>query len=237
MARSRWRILLVDDDTIIRRTLASNLMNDDFEVLTAGSGAEALTLVENTWPDLAVLDLMMPGMSGFELSDRLRRYVDIPVIMLTSISDEATVVEGLEQHADDYVNKPFRYPELRARINNLLAKAYEGGLHPGEMVVINDEISVNFGQHMLVKQGQQMALEPIELRILYLLLQTPGQAVATTTLLRKAWGAGEEGEQSSLWVRIRSLRIKLEDDPSQPRYLKTVRGIGYVFDVDPRRGL
>lgn len=237
MARSRWRILLVDDDTIIRRTLASNLMSDDFEVLTAGSGAEALELVENTWPDLAVLDLMMPGMSGFELSDRLRRYVDIPVIMLTSISDEATVVEGLELHADDYVNKPFRYPELRARINNLLAKAYEGGLHPGELIVIDDDISVNFGQHMLVKRGQQMALEPIELRILYLLLQTPAQPVATTTLLRKAWGVGEEGEQSSLWVRIRSLRIKLEDDPSQPRYLKTVRGIGYVFDADPRRGL
>ncbi|ABX03368.1 MAG TPA: DNA-binding response regulator [Herpetosiphon sp.] len=234
---ARWRILVVDDDTIIRRTLVSNLLNDGFEVMAAESGQSALTMVESSWPDLAILDLMMPGMTGFELSDRLRRYVEIPVIMLTSISDEATTVRGLEQHADDYMTKPYRYPELRARVNKLLTKSYEGGLHPGELVVIDEDLSVNFGQHILLRKGEAIPLEPIELRVLYLLLQTPTVAVATTTLLRKAWGLGEEGDQSSLWVRIRSLRTKLEDNPSKPIYLKTVRGVGYVFDVQPRRGL
>jgi DNA-binding response OmpR family regulator len=237
MLVGRWRILVVDDDPIIRRTLVSSLLSDDFEVLSADGGAAALELVESTWPDLAVLDLMMPGMSGFELADRLRRYIEMPIIMLTSISDEATTVEGLEQHADDYMLKPFRYPELRARINKLLKKSYEGGLHPGETVVIDDTLAVNFGQHVLIKHNETVALEPIELRMLYLLLQTPTVPVATTTLLRKAWGVGEEGDQSSLWVRVRSLRLKLEDDPSNPQYLKTVRGVGYVFDVPPRRGL
>ena len=234
---ARWRILVVDDDTIIRRTLVSNLLNDGFEVMAAESGQSALAMVESLWPDLAILDLMMPGMTGFELSDRLRRYVEIPVIMLTSISDEATTVRGLEQHADDYMTKPYRYPELRARVNKLLTKSYEGGLHPGELVVIDEDLSVNFGQHILLRKGEAIPLEPIELRVLYLLLQTPTVAVATTTLLRKAWGLGEEGDQSSLWVRIRSLRTKLEDNPSKPIYLKTVRGVGYVFDVQPRRGL
>ncbi|MBA3468055.1 MAG: response regulator transcription factor [Herpetosiphonaceae bacterium] len=237
MLVGRWRILVVDDDTIIRRTLVSNLLNDGFEVLSAECGPAALELVDSTWPDLAVLDLMMPGMTGFELADRLRRYLEMPIIMLTSISDEATIVEGLEQHADDYMIKPFRYPELRARINKLLKKSYEGGLHPGEAVVIDSNLAVNFGQHVLIKNNQTVPLEPIELRVLYLLLQTPTVPVATTTLLRKAWGAGEEGDQSSLWVRVRSLRRKLEDEPSNPRYLKTVRGVGYVFDVAPRRGL
>lgn len=233
----RWRILVADDDAIIRRTLVSNLLNDGFEVMAAESGAAALAMVETAWPDLALLDLMMPGMNGFELADRLRRYVEIPIIMLTSISDEATTVKGLEEHADDYVVKPYRYPELRARVNKLLTKAYEGGLHPGELVVIDEHLTVNFGQHILLRGNEAIPLEPIELRVLYLLLQTPTVPVATTTLLRRAWGVGEEGDQSSLWVRIRSLRTKLEVDPSNPVYLKTVRGVGYVFNVTPRRGL
>lgn len=237
MRQGRWRILLVDDDMVIRRTLASQLADDEFEVLSAADGREALTLIERVWPDLAVLDLMMPGMTGFELADRLRRYVEIPVIMLTSIDDEATTVKGLEQHADDYMTKPFRYAELRARINKLLAKAYDGGLHPGELVIVDDRLSINLGQHTITTAGIVTPLEPIEVRILYLLLQTPGRPVSTTSLLRKAWGIGEEGDPSSLWVRIRSLRRKIEPDPSNPIYLQTIRGIGYTWAVAPRRGI
>ena len=237
MAAHQWRVLVVDDDMVLRRTLVSQLLNDQFEVLSAASGPEALAMLETVWPDIAVLDLMMPTMSGFELADRLRRYIDIPIVMLTSISDEATTVQGLERHADDYVTKPFRYAELRARLRNLLAKTYHNGLHPGERVVIDDQLSINFGQHAVEKQATTIPLEPIELRILYLLLQTPNQPVTTTTLLRKAWGQGEEGDQSSLWVRIRSLRLKIEPDPSAPVYIQTVRGVGYRWTVLPKRGL
>ena len=237
MVQGQWRILVTDDDMILRRTLVTQLLADSFDVLSASSGAEALQIVEKTWPDLAILDLMMPGMTGFELADRLRRYIDIPIIMLTSISDEATTVKGLEQHADDYLTKPFRYAELRARVRNLLAKSYDNKLHPGEQVVIDETLIIDFGQHTIQKHGEMITLEPIELRILYLLLQTPTQPVTTNTLLRKAWGYGEQGDQSSLWVRIRSLRRKIEDDPSKPRFLKTVRGIGYTWDALPKRGL
>jgi len=226
---SKWRVLIADDDMIIRRTLEASLLGDGFEVVTASHGEEALAKVEQRWPDIAVLDLNMPGMSGFELADRLRRAIEIPVIMLTSISDEATTVQGLEQHCDDYVTKPFRYPELRARVNRLLARAYEGGLHPGERVVVDEQLIIDFGHRTATLGDTLIKLTPIEARILFILLQNQNRIVPTATLLRKAWGFGEEGDQSSLWVRMRKLRTKIEPDPDTPRYIHTERGVGYRF--------
>jgi DNA-binding response OmpR family regulator len=226
---SKWRVLIADDDMVIRRSLEASLLMDDFDVISAADGEEALVKVEQRWPDIAVLDLNMPGMSGFELADRLRRAIEIPVIMLTSISDEATTVRGLEDHADDYVPKPFRYPELRARINRLLAQAYEGGLHPGERVVVDEQLVIDFGHRIVTLRDNVIKLTPIEARILFILLQNQNRIVPTGTLLRKAWGFGEEGDQSSLWVRIRKLRIKIEPDPDAPRYIHTERGVGYRF--------
>lgn len=226
---SKWRVLVCDDDMIIRRTLEASLLADSFEVISAAHGDEALAKVEQRWPDIAVLDLNMPGMSGFDLADRLRRAIEIPVIMLTSERDEATTVQGLEQHCDDYVNKPFRYPELRARINRLLARAYEGGLHPGERVVVDDQLVIDFGHRVATVSDNVVKLTPIEARILFILLQNQNRIVPTATLLRKAWGFGEEGDQSSLWVRMRKLRTKIEPDPDQPRYIQTERGVGYRF--------
>ncbi len=226
---SKWRVLVCDDDMIIRRTLEASLLADSFDVVTASHGEEAVDKVEQRWPDIAVLDLNMPGMSGFELADRLRRSIEIPVIMLTSVTDEATTVQGLEQHADDYVTKPFRYPELRARINRLLARAYEGGLHPGERVVVDEQLVIDFGHRVATVNENVIKLTPIEARILFILLQNQNRIVPTATLLRKAWGFGEEGDQSSLWVRMRKLRTKIEPDPDQPRYIHTERGVGYRF--------
>jgi DNA-binding response OmpR family regulator len=226
---SKWRVLIADDDMVIRRSLEASLLMDDFDVISAADGEEALVKVEQRWPDIAVLDLNMPGMSGFELADRLRRAIEIPVIMLTSISDEATTVRGLEDHADDYVAKPFRYPELRARINRLLAQAYEGGLHPGERVVVDEQLVIDFGHRIVTLRDTVIKLTPIEARILFILLQNQNRIVPTGTLLRKAWGFGEEGDQSSLWVRIRKLRTKIESDPDAPRYIHTERGVGYRF--------
>ncbi len=226
---SKWRVLVCDDDMIIRRTLEASLLADSFDVVTASHGEEAVAKVEQRWPDIAVLDLNMPGMSGFELADRLRRSIEIPIIMLTSVTDEATTVQGLEQHADDYVTKPFRYPELRARINRLLARAYEGGLHPGERVVVDEQLAIDFGHRVATVNENVIKLTPIEARILFILLQNQNRIVPTATLLRKAWGFGEEGDQSSLWVRMRKLRTKIEPDPDQPRYIHTERGVGYRF--------
>ena len=226
---SKWRVLIADDDLVIRRSLEASLLMDDFDVISAADGEEALVKVAQRWPDIAVLDLNMPGMSGFKLADRLRRAIKIPVIMLTSVSDEATTVCGLEEHADDYVTKPFRYPELRARINRLLARAYEGGLHPGERVVVDDQLVIDFGHRVAILRDNIINLTPIEARILFILLQNQNRIVPTGTLLRKAWGFGEEGDPSSLWVRMRKLRTKIEPDPDAPRYIQTERGVGYRF--------
>ncbi len=226
---TNWRILIADDDMIVRRTLESSLLRDGFEVVTAADGPMALQKVEQRWPDLAILDLDMPSMSGFEVSDHLRKTVEIPIMMLTSHAELETTVLGLEHYADDYMTKPFRYPELRARINRLLVKAYEGGLHPGERVVIDERLSIDFGHRVATLGGAQISLTPIEARILFILVQNRGRIVPTGTLLRKAWGLGEEGDQASLWVRIRNLRTKLEPIPSSQQYIQTERGTGYRF--------
>lgn len=226
---SKWRLLVADDDMVVRRSLEAGLLADGFEVVTAPDGETALEKVNQRWPDAAILDLMMPDMTGFELAERLRRSVEIPILILTSITDEQTTIKGLEQYADDYMHKPFSYGVLRARLNRLLARFYEGGLHPGERVVVDDHLTVDFGHRLMWVGGEQLALTPIEARILFLLMQRPGTIVPTATLLRKAWGAGEEGDPDSLWVRIRKLRNKLEPRSDSPTYIHTQRGIGYRF--------
>ncbi len=226
---SKWRLLVADDDVVVRRSLEAGLLADGFEVVTASDGESALEKVNQRWPDAAILDLMMPDMTGFELAERLRRAVEIPILILTSITDEQTTIKGLEQYADDYMHKPFSYGVLRARLNRLLARFYEGGLHPGERVVVDDYLTVDFGHRLMWVAGEQIALTPIEARILFLLMQRPHTIVPSATLLRKAWGAGEEGDPDSLWVRIRKLRNKLEPHAASPRYIHTQRGVGYRF--------
>lgn len=226
----KWRVLIADDDTLLRRSLEVSLVADGFDVVTAVDGQSALEKVNQRWPDAAILDLMMPDMTGFELADKLRRAVEIPIMILTSISDEETTIKGLEQHADDYIHKPFSYGVLRARLNRLLARFYEGGLHPGERTVVDAHLTVDFGHRLAWVDGRQVSLTPIEARILFLLMQRANTVVPTATLLRKAWGLGEEGDPDSLWVRIRKLRNKIEPQPDTPRYIHTERGVGYRFN-------
>ena len=229
---SRWRLLIADDDMIVRRTLEASLVADGFDVSAAPDGATAMQRAEQRWPDAAILDLMLPDMSGFEIAERLRQNIAIPIIILTSISDESTTIEGLERYADDYVVKPFSYGVLRAQLNRLLAQYYEGGLHPGERTVVDERLAVDFGRRIVYVDQQTVSLTPIEARILFLLLQRPNTVVSSSTLLRNAWGSGEEGEPESLWVRIRQLRSKLEPQPDSPRRIVTERGIGYRFQID-----
>lgn len=226
---SKWRLLVVDDDLVVRRSLEASLRADGFEVISAPDGETALEKLNQRWPDAAILDLMMPDMTGFELAERLRRAVEIPIMILTSITDEQTTIKGLEEYADDYMSKPFSYGVLRARLNRLLSRFYEGGFHPGERVVVDENLTVDFGHRLIWVAGEQITLTPIEARILFLLMQRSNTIVPTATLLRKAWGVGEEGDPDSLWVRIRKLRNKLEPREDSPRYIHTRRGIGYRF--------
>ncbi|WP_026370778.1 response regulator transcription factor [Kallotenue papyrolyticum] len=226
-----WTILIVDDDALLRRSLEVNLLTDGYAVMTAPDGETALERLERRYPDAAILDLMLPDMTGFDLALRLRRTIEIPILMLTSVSDEATTIEGLQHYADDYVTKPFSYGVLKARLERLLARFYEGGLHPGERAVVDEHLTVDFGQRIAWVEGQPVSLTPIETRILFLLMQRRGQVVPTATLLRKAWGWDQEGDPESLWVRIRQLRKKLELPSAARRYIHTVRGVGYRFEA------
>src|SRR3712207_2855661 len=138
---SRWRVLIADDDMIVRRTLEASLVADGYDVSSALNGTTALQKAEQRWPDAAILDLILPDMSGFDVAERLRQGIAIPIIILTSISDERTTIEGLERYADDYVVKPFSYGVLRARLNRLLAQYYDGGLHPGERTLVDERLA------------------------------------------------------------------------------------------------
>jgi len=234
---SRQRILVVDDDETILNLLRVNLTNDGFEVVAARSGNEALNKVETTLPNLAILDLMLPGMSGFELSRRLQKYVEVPVIMLTAVADEHTIVQGLENYADDYINKPFRYPELRARVNRLLSRINNALLDSGGELLVDDGLSINFARHTAVVSGKQIHLSPIESRLLFCLIQNEGKVVTNDILLRRAWNYQDEGGLESLWVRMSTLRRKLGDTVEPTRYVITERGVGYRFGVTISSGV
>lgn len=228
---SRQRILVVDDDETILNLLRVNLTNDGFEVVAARSGNEALNKVEASLPNLAILDLMLPGMSGFELSRRLQKYVEVPVIMLTAVADEHTVVQGLENYADDYINKPFRYPELRARINRILTRVNNNLFDSGGELFVDERLLINFARHTALVDGKQIHLSPIESRLLFCLIQNEGKVVTNDQLLRRAWNYQDEGGLESLWVRMSTLRRKLGDTTEPARYIITERGVGYRFGV------
>ena len=221
------RILAVDDDESILAVLRVRLEQDGFEVQVARTGYEALAIAAATPPDLALVDLRLPGMDGFEFSRRLLQLVEIPIIMLTAVADEGTVVEGLERFAEDYVNKPFRYPELRARISRVLGRRAPDPTT--SRLVIDEELTVDLARRTVWVNGNPQRLSPIEARLLVTLLQNRGRVVPQAALLRRAWGNLNEGDPDSLWVRMRNLRRKIGDTGNPPRYVVTERGVGYRF--------
>ncbi|HMA37244.1 MAG TPA: response regulator transcription factor [Chloroflexia bacterium] len=224
------RILAIDDDESILAFLRVRLEQDGFEVLQARSGAEGLELAATTLPDLALVDLRLPGMDGFEFSRRLLQIAEIPIIMLTAVADEQTVVEGLERYAEDYVNKPFHYPELRARISRVLARRAPDPTNI--RLIIDEHLTVDLPRRTVWVDGEPQRLSPIEARLLSTLLQNRGRVVPQDALLRRAWGTMNEGDPDSLWVRMRNLRRKIGDVVNPPRYVLTERGVGYRF-ADP----
>ncbi len=220
-------LLLVDDDRNILLPLRLQLEGDGFRVMTAANGARALELAQRELPHLAVVDLMMPGMDGFAVAERLRRYADVPVIMLTAIDTPERKVEGLSQYADDYVTKPFHYAELLARIRNLLARSSPDEERVDSTVVVDEGLTVDFARHLVITPGGERSLTPLESRLLHLLLRNRGRTVANEVLLDRLWPDG--GAMNSLWEYIRRLRAKLDDAPDDPRYIVSERGIGYRF--------
>jgi two-component system, OmpR family, KDP operon response regulator KdpE len=220
-------LLVVDDDPEILSSLSIHLRTDGYRVLRATGGKEALAALEQEMPALAIVDLMMPGMDGFETSRRIKRRADIPIIILTAIDTEETKVRAIEQYADDYLTKPFSYAELAARVGRILKRAWPAG-PPASVDRIDEHLTLDFAAQTVQVDGETRRLSPTESRLLHLLYANAGRILPNELILDRVW-PDAEGEMSYLWEYIRRLREKLGDDPAEPRYIASERGIGYSF--------
>lgn len=220
-------LLVVDDDPEILTSLSIHLRTDGYRVLRAESGKKALAVLESELPALAIVDLMMPGMDGFETSRRLKRKADIPILILTAVDTEETKVRAIELYADDYLTKPFSYAELAARIGRILKRAWPAG-PPASSERVDERLLIDFAAQR-VQAGEEMRrLTPTESRLLHLLYANAGRTLPIELILDRVW-PDAEGEPAYLWEYIRRLREKLGDDPANPRYIASDRGIGYRF--------
>jgi DNA-binding response OmpR family regulator len=226
---NRYRILIVDDDAMAREILKRILEHAGYEVMTAGSGPEALRKLHEGIPHLVVVDLMMPEMDGFELCRRIKSHLDVPIVILSAVAAIESKVEGLQMYAEDYIVKPFEKEELVARVQRVLRRYGESAGVEQPEVVIDQELQINFVQHWARVKGEQVTLTPTESKLLFLLVRNAGRVVTNETLLAKAWAGDEEAYEEGLRVHISRLRSKIESNPSKPVYIQTKRGVGYKF--------
>jgi DNA-binding response OmpR family regulator len=219
-------VLIVDDDIKTVELVKLYLTRDGYGVLTAYDGIEALRLARESSPDLIVLDLMLPDVDGFEVCRTLRQESDIPIIMLTARSTDQDKLTGLGLGADDYVTKPFSPKELAARVQAVLRRLPR---ERGPEEIKCGEISMNFSNHEAWLAGRLLDLTSVEFKLLGVLAKEPGRVFSRTDLIEEALGYDFEGFDRTIDVHILNLRRKMERDPSHPRYIKTVYGVGYKF--------
>jgi DNA-binding response OmpR family regulator len=223
-------ILVVDDEEAVRRLVVYPFERDGYRVLQAATGEEALDIVTRERPDLILLDLMLPGIDGYEVCRRVRATSMVPIIMLTARDDEIDKVLGLELGADDYVTKPFSVAELRSRVRAVLRRSE---LAPktedeGERLV-SDDVVLDLARRTCDVRGVRMELTYVEFEILAALMRSPGRVLSRRALLEAVWESADYREQRTIDVHVRHLREKLEADPSEPLLIQTVRGVGYRF--------
>lgn len=222
----RAKILLVDDDSTLLGFLSEYLQDQSLDVFTAPNGPEALRVAFREQPDLVVLDVMMPGMDGWEVAARLRELADIPIIMLTAKSAESDKLHGFKLGADDYVIKPFSFAELHARIQAVMGRMRRPPQEDRSLVLFG-EFLLDMNARELRREGQPVALTPTEYRLLEVLARQVGRAVEERTLINEVWGGAGQEDTAAVRRYIFLLRQKVESDPAHPRYIQTVRGYGY----------
>ena len=230
------RIMIVDDDPGLIFMLEVKLSLEGFNVITANSGLQALEkITEFGLPDLALVDIVMPGMDGIELCTILHSYSDIPIIMLTSIGDEDIIVNAINSYAEDYITKPFRPREVVARIRRVLLRSGDSLLATGPITQIDEHLGVDFAKQCAYVDGVQNNLTPIETKLLFVLVRQAGKMLTPEYLQHRLWphGAVVEG---ALRVNIYRLRQKIERDPVNHQYIITHHGEGYSFTeiLEPR---
>jgi two-component system, OmpR family, KDP operon response regulator KdpE len=220
------RVLLVDDDATLRQTLGIGLRAAGHEVLIAADGRTALDAARDDRPDIVVLDLGLPDLSGFDVLRRLRAWSTVPVVVLSARAESSEKVEALDLGADDYVTKPFGMEELLARVRAAARRA--GSDVP---VLTAGDLVIDLPARRVTKGGEVVRLTPTEWGLLEMLVRAPGRLVSQQNLLHEVWGPAYSRETNYLRVYVGGLRKKLEDDPSAPRHLITEPGMGYRFEV------
>ncbi len=228
------RILVVDDEERMVRFIRLNLEHDGFQVIEAFNGTQAIQRLRDAMPDVVLLDVMLPDIDGFEVLKMIREISQVPVIMLTAKGEEDDRVRGLELGADDYITKPFSPRELVSRVRAVLRRveASSGGIHG--LIEVDDRLKIDFDRREVWVDGKLVKLRPTEYRLLYHLVQNAGWVVTHDQLLAKVWGYEYRDEPHYVRLYINYLRQKLEEDPANPKYILTERGVGYRF-VDYRR--
>ncbi len=230
VANGSARILLVDDEQSIQTLLSYPLRKDGYHVTSALDGSEALQRFDDGRFDLVILDLMLPRLDGVEVCRQLRSRSQVPIIMLTAKGSETDKVAGLEVGADDYITKPFSMREFRSRVKAALRRSRMGGPEQGdEGAIESGRLTIDFDRRMVTLGEQEVGVTYVEFEILGALARSPGRVLTRETLLEHVWGDSEYRDPRTVDVHIRHLREKLEQDPKQPEFLFTVRGVGYRF--------
>ncbi|HEV7214545.1 MAG TPA: response regulator transcription factor [Chloroflexota bacterium] len=234
MAGEQRTILMVEDEAGLRNAVRLYLEMEGYHVITAASGEESLEKARQELPDVILLDVMLPGVDGFETLKRLRRFSAAPVLMLTAKGDESDVVKGLRLGADDYVRKPFGQAELASRIQAVLRRTSAVAADEETAIEVDDYLTLDFVRHDVYAGGEKVQLRPTEYRLLYHLATNPGRVQTYEQLLSKVWGPEYRDEDNYVRLYVTYLRKKIEPDPAHPRYILTERGLGYRF-LDYRR--
>jgi len=223
-------ILVVDDEHTLRQTLVEALEDEGFAVTSAADGRTAIAQFRAAPSDLVLLDLMLPELSGIEVCRAIRAESDAPILMLTARDSELDKIVGLELGADDYVTKPFSLRELLARVRALLRRSdRQAGAAETPATIQIGPVTLDVGGHRLIRDGETLAVKPKAFELLAFLAQHPGQVFTRDQLLERVWGYDYAGETRTVDVHIHRLRAVVEVDPAAPKYLHTVRGVGYVF--------
>ncbi|HEX4818345.1 MAG TPA: response regulator transcription factor [Nonomuraea sp.] len=225
------RVLVVEDEESFSDALSYMLRKEGFEVSVAATGPEALDTFDRNGADLVLLDLMLPGLPGTEVCRSLRQRSKVPVIMLTAKDSEIDKVVGLELGADDYVTKPFSSRELVARIRAVLRRQGDVAEELETAVLAVGPVRMDVDRHVVAVRGEQVQLPLKEFELLEVLLRNAGRVLTRGQLIDRVWGADYVGDTKTLDVHVKRLRAKIESDPSNPRCILTVRGLGYKFDA------
>jgi DNA-binding response OmpR family regulator len=223
------KVLVIDDEQNLRHTLSYALQQEGHEVATAVDGEEGIETFRSMRPDLVILDVMLPRIDGFEVCRRLRREGDVPIIMLTARDSEFDKVVGLELGADDYLVKPFSVRELVARVRAMLRRARPPAPAPSADELRAPGLTLDIRRHRVLRDGDEVALKPREFDLLAFLMAHPGQALTREQILTGVWGYDYSGDARTVDTHVKALRERLGDRADAPRWIETVRGVGYRF--------